>query len=148
MNRKRYHPVTQVVAWVGLSIFLPLIPVFCGIATYVLQSETINLFKLLDGIELFLVSLWLVTATAWELSKHDFHWERPARLALIALGAIDLICLVLIYVHSRIRSLDLDTETYLSLAIGHFLFIATVSVALQLYMCYADYGMVSEGEAS
>lgn len=126
-------------AWIGLSILLPLLPVVFGIVITVMQRQTVNLFMLLDGLELFLISLWLVTATARDLGRYEFSWEKPVRMALIALATIDLIFLVLIYVNNRVRELELDTELYLSLAMAHFVFIVVIAVALQLYMHYYDY---------
>ncbi len=91
-----------------------------GIALNIMQREAVSFYRLLDGIELFLISLWLVTATAWDLSKHDFKWEKPLRMVLIGLAIIDLIFLILIYVNNRVRSLDLDKEAYLTIAVAHF----------------------------
>ena len=139
MHRERDHPVTQVMAWIGLSILLPLLPVVFGIVITVLQRKSVDLFKLLDGLELFLISLWLVTVTARDLARYKFTWEKPLRMALIALAAIDLIFLVLIYVNNRVRDLELDTELYISLAMAHFVFIVVIAVALQLYMHYHNY---------
>ena len=139
MHREQDHPVTQVMAWIGLSILLPLLPVVFGVVITVMQRQTVNFFKLLDGLELFLISLWLVTVTARDLARYKFNWEKPLRMALIALAAIDLIFLVLIYVNNRIRDLELDAEMYLSLAMAHFVFIVVIAVALQLYMHYYDY---------
>ena len=139
MNRRLDHRVTVVMAWVGLSVFLPLIPVICGIAITIRRRETVDLFKLIDGMELFLISLWLVTATAWDLSRHNFRWKTPLRMALIALAAIDLIFLALIYVDTRMVSLSLDTLGYLTIAIGHFLLVALGTIVLQLFMSYPDW---------
>ncbi len=139
MHREQDHPVTQVMAWIGLNILLPLLPVVFGVVITVMQRQTVDFFKLLDGLELFLISLWLVTVTARDLARYKFSWEKPLRMALIALAAIDLIFLVLIYVNNRIRDLELDAEMYLSLAMAHFIFIVVIAVALQLYMHYYDY---------
>ncbi len=139
MHREQDHPLTQVMAWIGLSILLPLLPVVFGMVITVMQRQTVDLFKLLDGLELFLISLWLVTATARDLARYGFGWEKPLRMVLIAFAAIDLIFLVLIYVNNRVRDLELDTEMYLSLAMAHFLFVVIIAVALQLYMHYHDY---------
>ena len=146
MTLRLEHPTTRVVVWAGLSIGLPLIPVIVGAAMTVMQRETVDLFKLVDGIELFLISLWLVSATAWDLSKHNFRWEKPVRIALVALATIDLIFLVLIYVNTRMKSLDLDPDMYLTIAVGHFLLIVLGTIALQLFMSYTEWKVAGDSQ--
>ena len=139
LSRPPEHPLNHVMVWVGLSVLLPLLPIAVGIALHILQREPVSLFKLLDGIELLLIALWLITASAWDLSKLEFRWEKPLRLILICIAAIDLIFLILIYVHGRVRSLDLDTEAYLSVAIIYFVLAVIIAVTLQIYMSATVY---------
>ena len=147
MNRKVDHPITRLMAWVGLSVLLPLIPVTVGVALTVLRREVVNWNVLLDGLELFLISLWLVSSTAWELSKREYAWEKPARMLLIAFAVVILIFLVLLYVDKRMQSLDVDIEIHLFLSVSHFLIILVMSVALQLYMYYDEYRTVGAGDS-
>ena len=147
MTLRLEHPTTRVVVWAGLSIGLPLIPVIVGAAMTVMQRETVDLFKLVDGIELFLISLWLVTATAWDLSRHDFRWEKPLRILLIGFAIFDLVFLVLIYIHDRVKDLGLHAEAYLTLALAHFAAIVVIAIALQLLMSYARIKQSSVGDS-
>ena len=146
MRRQPEHPLIHTMVWVGLSILLPLLPVMVGVALNIMQREAVSFYRLLDGIELFLISLWLVTATAWDLSKHDFKWEKPLRMALIGLAIIDLIFLILIYVNNRVRSLDLDKEAYLTIAMAHFVAVVFIAVALQFFMSYTVFEGYPKGE--
>ncbi len=116
-----------------------MLPILVGVLIALLQRAEISFLNLLDGIELFLIALWLVTATNVDLAKFRFTWAKPFQFTLIGLGVLNLIFLTLIYVNNRVRSLDFDPETYISLALGHFMFVTTVTVALQLFMSYARY---------
>ncbi len=140
MDQSSDHPVTQVMVWAGLNILLPLLPVMFGIAIKVSQWEPVNLMQLFDGIELFLISLWLVTSTAWDMSRQSFRWERPLRILLIGLAVVDIVFLVIIYIHDRVRDLDLVAEAYLNFAMAHFVVIVVIAVALRLLMSYRVYG--------
>ncbi len=139
MYQKTQHPLTHITVWASLSIGLPLLPILVGVLIALLQRAEISFLNLLDGIELFLIALWLVTATNVDLAKFRFTWAKPFQFTLIGLGVLNLIFLTLIYVNNRVRSLDFDPETYISLALGHFMFVTTVTVALQLFMSYARY---------
>ena len=147
MTASSDHPITQVMVWAGLNILLPLLPVMFGVAITLSQSETVDMFRLLDGIELFLISLWLVTATAWDLSRHDFRWEKPLRILLIGLAIFDLVFLVVIYIHDRVKDLSLNPEAYLPMAMIHFAVIVVTAVALQLLMSYAVLKRASVGDS-
>ena len=139
MYQQPQHPLTHITVWAGLSIGLPLLPILVGIIIALLQRTEISFVNLLDGIELFLISLWLVTATNVDLSRFRFSWAKPFQFALIGLGVLNLIFLTLIYVNNRLRSLDFDSNITLFLASGFFAAIGIVTFALQLYMSFARY---------
>lgn len=146
MYQQTQHPLTHITIWAGLSIGLPLLPILVGVLIALLQRAEISFLNLLDGIELFLIALWLVTATNVDLSRFRFSWGKPFQFALIGLGILNLIFLTLVYVNNRVRSLDFDLDTTIGLALGHFIFIVTISIMLQLYMSYVRYQTLSEGE--
>lgn len=146
MHRPPEHPLIHIMVWVGLSILLPSLPIIVGVLLNIMQREPVSVIKLLDGIELFLISLWLVTASAWDLSKQDYRWEKPSRMVLIGIAAIDLIFLILIYVNNRVQSLELDAETVISIALVNFSAVVFLAVALQLYMSYTVYKGYTKGE--
>ena len=146
MYQRSQHPLTYITVWAALSIGLPLLPIMVGVLIALLQRAEISFLNLLDGIELFLIALWLVTATNVDLAKFRFTWAKPFQFTLIGLGVINLIFLTLVYVNNRVRSLDFDQATTIGLASGHFIFIVTISIMLQFYMSYVRYQTSSEGE--
>ena len=133
------HPLTYITIWAALSIGLPLLPILVGVLIALLQQAEISFLNLLDGIELFLIALWLVTATNVDLARFRFPWAKPFQFTLIGLGVVNLIFLTLVYVNNRVRSLDFDPRTTLILATGFFLAVSIISLALQLYMSFANY---------
>ena len=108
------------------------------------------MLRLVDGIELFLIALWLSTATAWDMSKSRLQWGRPVRVLLILLAALNLIFLVAIYIDKRVRSLDFDPRFVVELAFGHFLVTSVMTIALQSYMSIIEYrsGLMEEAHES
>ena len=145
MYQQTQHPLTHITVWASLSIGLPLLPILVGVLIALLQRAEISFLNLLDGIELFLIALWLVTATNVDLAKFRFTWAKPFQFTLIGLGVLNLIFLTLIYVNNRVRSLDFDPATTLLLAVGFFIAVTIISLALQLFMSFANY---RRGESS
>ena len=134
MRRRVDDPLTYALVWVALGIILPLTPIFVGVIIHLMQRTTLELPRLVNGIELFLITLWLSSATAWDMSKSRLAWSRPLRVLLIGLAALSLVFLVAIYIDNRVRSLDFDSVFVVQLAFGHFLVTSVMTVALQLYM--------------
>ena len=139
MYQSAQHPLTHITVWAGLSIGLPLLPILVGVLIALLQRAEISFLNLLDGIKLFLIALWLVTATNVDLSRFRFSWAKPFQFTLIALGVLNLIFLTLVYVNNRVRSLDFDPATTLVLAAGFFVAVSIITLALQLFMSFANY---------
>lgn len=139
MYQRTQHPLTHITVWAALSIGLPLLPILVGVLIALLQRAEISFLNLLDGIELFLIALWLVTATNVELAKFRFTWARPFQFTLIGLGVLNLIFLTLVYVNNRVRSLDFDPAITLVLAAGFFVAVCIISLSLQLFMSFANY---------
>ena len=138
MRRHVEDPVTYVLVWVALGIVLPLTPIFIGVIVSLMQRTSLELPRLVNGIELYLITLWLSSATAWDMSKSRLNLSRPLRVLLIGLAALSLMFLVAIYIDNRVRSLDFDSGFVVELAFGHFLVTSVMTVALQLYMCIID----------
>jgi len=139
LYQRTQHPLTHITVWAALSIGLPLLPILVGVLIALMQRAEISLLNLLDGIELFLIALWLVTATNVDLAKFRFTWAKPFQFTLIGLGVLNLIFLTLVYVNNRVRSLDFDPTTTLILATGFFVAVCIISLALQLFMSFANY---------
>ncbi len=139
MYQQSQHPLTHITVWAALSIGLPLLPILVGVLIALLQRAEISFLDLLDGIELFLIALWLVTATNVDLAKFRFSWSKPFQFTLIGLGVINLIFLTLVYVNNRVRSLDFDPATTLVLAAGFFVAVSIISLALQFFMSFCHY---------
>jgi len=131
--------LTHITVWAGLSIGLPLLPILVGVLIALLQRAEISFLNLLDGIELFLIALWLVTATNVDLARFRFSWAKLFQFTLIGLGVLNLIFLILIYVNNRVRSLDFDPATTLVLATGFFVAVSIISLALQFFMSFINF---------
>lgn len=139
MHQRTQHPLTHITVWTALSIGLLLLPILVGVLIALLQRAEISFLNLLDGIKLFLIALWLVTATNIDLAKFRFSWAKPFQFTLIGLGVLNLIFLTLVYVNNRVRSLDFDPATTLVLATGFFVAVSIISLALQLFMSFSNY---------
>lgn len=142
MDRVYSNLFIHLVLWICLSIFLPLLPIGLGILIATLQQVEVTLFDLLDGIELLLISLGLVTATGIDLSKARSEWSRRAlqffliRLLLILLGIGNIILLTLIYVNDRVTDLRFDTGTKFTFVVILAVAISLITVVLQLHIGY------------
>lgn len=140
--------------WICLSIFLPVLPIGLGILIAVLQQVDVSLFDLLDGIELLLISLGLVTATGIDLSQSRIYWSTRTllyffiRLALVLLGIGNLILLTLIYVDVRVTDLKFDTGAKFGFVGALVVSISLVTIALQLYLGYIRYMKSTEAASS
>jgi len=105
----------------------------------------VSLFDLLNGIELLLISLGLVTATGIDFSQARI--ERSARplaffcirLLLILLGVGSIILLTLIYVDENVIDMEFDTTTKFSFVGILAVSVTLVTVVLQLYIGYIRY---------
>lgn len=142
MDRIYSNLAIHVITWVCLSIFLPLLPIGLGILVARLQIVEVKLVDLLNGIELLLISLGLVTATGIDISQVRIDRSaRPLaffciRLLLILLGIGSIIMLTLIYVDENVVNMEFDKMTKFSI-VGILAMSATlVTVVLQLYVGY------------
>lgn len=128
--------------WIAVSIIVPALPILIGIVVAILQESDFSLLKLLDGIELLLISLGLVAATHIELSRADFNWTSHylfyffIRAILFALGVLNLIFLTLIYINNRVTPLNFNADNNILLAIGFLLIAVMLTAPLQFYMGY------------
>lgn len=142
MPSKSSHPVIHITLWISVAIIVPSLPIVIGIAVAVLQGSEIIPTKLLDGIELFLISLTLVAATYIDLSRTDLNWSSHQlfyffiKATLLALGVLSLIFLTLIYINNRVSSLNFNTDLNIVLVIGCFLLIGLITTPLQFYIGY------------
>lgn len=131
--------------WISLSILLPLSPFGLGLLIATLQQDEIDLTKLLDGIEVLLISLGLVTATGIDLSQARVDWSGHSilyffiRFLLVLLGIGNIILLTLIYVNDRVSNLEFDSDTKFTFVLISVLSISLFTIALQLYIVYAQY---------
>ena len=146
--------IIHFVMWICLSVFLPLLPFGLGILIAILQQVELSIHELLDGIELLLISLALVTATGIDLSQSSIDWSARTllyffvRLALVLLGIGNLILLTLIYVDVRIANLSFDTGTKFALVGVLAVSISIVTVVLQLCLGYNRYMRSTEAATS
>jgi len=94
---KSSHLIIHLTLWISVAIIVPSLPIVIGIAVAVLQGSEIIPTKLLDAIELFLISLTLVAATYIDLSRTDLNWSSHQLFyffikgTLLALGVLSLI---------------------------------------------------------
>lgn len=145
LGRTYSNLIIHLITWVCLSIFLPLLPIGLGILIATLQVAEVSLFDLLNGIELLLISLGLVTATGIDFSQARI--ERSARplaffcirLLLILLGVGSIILLTLIYVDENVIDMEFDTTTKFSFVGILAVSVTLVTVVLQLYIGYIRY---------
>ena len=154
LDRTISNLVIHLVTWVCLSILLPLLPIGLGILIATLQVVEVSLFELLNGVELLLISLALVTATGIDLSQATIDRSaRPLeffliRLLLILLGIGSVILLTLIYVDENVIDMKFDKVTKFS-AVGILAVSASiVTVILQLYIGNIRYRDGVEGTSS
>lgn len=124
-------------------MLLPLLPIVIGVSTALLQQDSdLSLVKLLDGIEILLISLSLVAATFLDLSRTELNWSGhlllyfAIRAVLFAFGVLNFIFLTLIYINNRVTSLDFDREQNVLLAIGFLAIGFLITIPLQLYLSY------------
>ncbi len=150
MHRPISNLIIHLVTWICLSIFLPLLPIGLGILIAALQNVQVSPFNLLNGIELCLISLGLVTATGIDLSRVRIQRSaRPLisfviRLILILLGISSIILLTLVYVDVYVIDMDFDRNTKFAFVGLLALTVALVTVVLQLYIGYTRYRMSAE----
>ncbi len=145
MDRFHSNLVIHVITWILLSIGLPLLPIGIGIMIALLQKVEISLVDLLNGVELSLISLGLVTATGIDLSQATIQRSaRPLvffiiRLVLVLLGAASIILLTLIYVDIQMNEVEFDKDTKMGFVAILAISAALFTVALQLYIGYFRY---------
>lgn len=145
MNQTANHSVVHMTIWISLSILLPLSPIGLGILIATLRQVEIDLTGLLDGIEVLLISLGLVTATGIDLSQARPDWSSRTvlyfliRFFLILLGIVNVILLTLIYVNDRVSNLEFDLDTKFTFVLFSVLSISVFTIALQLNIGYARY---------
>lgn len=110
-----------------------------------LQQAEINLSQLLDGIEVLLISLGLITATGIDLSQAKLGWSDRTvryfyvRFLLLLLGIANIILMTLIYVNDRVTDLEFDSDTKFMFVLILVISIGLITVALQLSIGYARY---------
>lgn len=142
MDRRYSNLIIHLVTWICLSIILPLLPIGIGIAIAALRQVEISLFDLINGVEVLLISLGLVTATGIDLSHAKFQRSaRPLvffmiRLVLIFLGTASIILLTLIYVDIQMKEVAFDNNTKVRFVGTLGISAALFTVALQLYIGY------------
>lgn len=150
MHRKSGHPSIHITIWICLGIVLPLLPILLGILIAMLQRKEIFFADLLDGIELLLISLGLVTATTIDFSKAELDWSSRyllfffIRFALIILAIANLLLLTLIYVNNRVDDLSFDSDLRLIFAFIVIVIVALITLPLQFYIGYTRYKKDSE----
>ena len=150
MHRELNRPIVHIMIWVSLGIIVPSLPIIIGIVIAILQQVEISLTSLLDGIELLLISLGLVTATIIDLSKSEIGWSSRFRLFffillwLFALGIGNVILLTLIYVNERVASLQFDSDTKFAFVFILTATISLITIALQSYIGYIRYKKLTE----
>lgn len=148
MHRKSGHPSIHITIWICLGIVLPLLPIMVGIIVAILQRVEVSLTDLLDGIELLLISLGLVTATVVDLSKAELdRSSRPLlfffiRLLLFTLGLLNIVLLTLIYVNDRVASLKFDSDIKFAIVFILAIAISLITIVMQLYIGYTRYRKV------
>ena len=150
MHREWDRPTVRMTLWISLGIIVPLLPIIIGIVVAFLQRKEILFTNLLDGIELLLISLGLVTATIVDFSKAELDWSSRFRLfffirfALIALAIANLLLLTLIYVNNRVNDLSFDSDLRLAFAFGVVVIVGLFTLPLQFYIGYTHYKQTSE----
>lgn len=154
MDRMRDHLIIHLVLWVLLSILLPLLPIGLGILIAALKQSTFSAFDFLNGIELMLISLGLVTTTGIELFRSSLDWSTrrlllfSVSLSLILLGIVNIVLLTLIYVEVNDPDLTFDTGTKFTFVQLLVLAICLFTVVLQLYIGYIRYKRSMEDETT
>jgi len=115
-----------------------------------LQLVEVSLLDLLNGVELLLISLGLITATGIDLSRTVFDRSaRPLtfffiRLLLILLGVGSIVLLTLIYVDANVIDMQFDTDTKFFFVGILAVSIALVTVVLQTIIGYTRYSRNAE----
>ncbi len=110
----------------------------------------VYLFDLLNGIELLLISLGLITATGIDFSQAIIDRSaRPLafftiRLLLIFLGTGSIILLTLIYVDVNVVNMEFDTVTKFVFVGILAVSVTLVTLVLQLYIGYIRYKRSTE----
>lgn len=145
MDRLRDQLIIHLVLWVLLSILLPLLPIGLGILIAALKQIEISVFDILNGIELLLISLGLVTATGIELWRSNVDWSSKilmrffVGLLLVVLGIFNIILLTLIYV--EVNDPELQFDSVAKFTFIQILVLATIllTIALQLYIGIVRY---------
>ena len=151
MHREWDRPVVRMTLWISLGIFLPSVPILLGILIAILQRKEVLFTDLLDGIELLLISLGLVTATIIDFSKAELDWSSRyllfffIRFALIILAIANLLLLTLIYVNNRVSDLSFDSDLRLVFAFIVVVIVGLFTLPLQFYIGYTRYKQTSEG---
>ena len=142
--------VIHVVTWICLSILLPLLPIGLGVLIATLQVIEVSIWNLLNGIELLLISLGLITATGIDFFGTSF--DRSARLLtfffiqllLIFLGIGSIILLTLIYVDAHVIDMKFDTDTKFFFVGILAVSVTLVTVVLQTIIGYTRYSRNAE----
>ena len=150
----RDHLIIHLVLWILLSILLPLLPIGLGILIATLKQSNFSAFEFLNGIELLLISLGLVTTTGIELFRSSLDWSSrrlllfSVSLSLILLGVVNIILLTLIYVEVNDPDLQFDTGTKFTFVQLLVLAISFFTIVLQLYIGYIRYKRRMEDETT
>lgn len=154
MNRLRDHLIIHLVLWVLLSILLPLLPIGLGILFATLKKAEFSVFDFLNGVELLLISLGLVSTTGIELFRSGVEWSSrrlflfSVCLSLIVLGIFNIILLTMIYIEVHDPDLIFDFGIKFTFVQLLVLAISSFTVALQLYIGYIRYKRSMEGETT
>lgn len=131
--------------WISLSILLPLLPIGLGILIATLRQVEIDLANLLDGIEVLIISLGLITATGIDLSQTRLDLASNSvsyfliRFLLVLFGFANVILLTLIYVNDRVSNLEFNMDAKFRFVLVSVVAISLFTIALQLYIGYTRY---------
>lgn len=145
LPRELHRPTIYIAVWIVLGIVLPALPILFGIVIAMLRGVEISLPNLLDGTELLLISLGLITATSVDLLRTELDWENHFRLfflvlaLLFLLGIINIFVLSFIYVNDRVVDLEFNTDAKFTLVFIFTLSISLITIALQSYIGYTRY---------
>lgn len=136
--------LTTFLAWCFYSLVLPFLPFLLGIVVAFLQTKNITYSNLLNGTELFLISL-----TVWASTKNDFDsseldvkksvfYYLISRIFLTLMMFSTALVLAVVYVQEHVRDIGFNRELTVNVAIVTAVATSLICIPIQVLIVVAD----------
>jgi membrane protein CcdC involved in cytochrome C biogenesis len=131
----------KISSWLVFNIILPVLPIFFGFVVVYLQATKRSYIEILDGAELFFLSLVLLSSTKNDIDNSEINLKSSTLFSILSIILFPFILFsgflfVLAYVNDKISDIRLDRSTLINTAIITTAFVTLMSSAIQIYLIF------------